>query len=517
MALRAQPGPRGATLRAARAYAPPSRAQGSRARPQLGDRLTRALRNRGVYCVAAALVLVAHLSLALPIYAWYDRLGAWLPFVILLVLLYRYVRLGEKSVPVLMLVALQVYVFYSVPQFSQEGMLLYSGLYQPSERAITSSVALVILGELAFIAGFQLIRKVSRSQSNLFDRILPKPAPNWALGIVLYSLPSLVIYLLNTLRPDYIPVGFRFMALQFFNIYLALVLALYLAYRFQHRTMLKFAFLLIGVMALGGFIQGVMGNIVNPILILFVCAWIWGRAIRKRWVFVALLAIIVINPVKNQFRRLEWGDKDVSSWAKIERRLTSWGTAFENVWDKNSASANVMETASRTSDLIPLAQAVDLVPQTIPYNRGQGMAVALIYWIPRVFWPTKPSSSDLLFNRYAVEFGYTVEEATQTSTTGASTFTEGYWNFGWIGVGGFLLALGVLLGFFFGNNGKHGDSSTIVCMAYFAGVMLFLQPLSLTVSSMLTFTAGIWLAMTGIAWLAEVAPMGRGKHVNVGR
>jgi hypothetical protein len=467
-----------------------------------GDWVQRTLGRKPLYVFVGLTGLFLHLTLARPLYAWYDRVGAWVPLVILLVLLYQYVKQQNKTVPMLLLAALQIYVFYSVPQFSQERLILYSGLYEPSPWALSTAVVLVIIGEVAFILGYRVIARAVSRRPSLFDRLLQAPSPGWSGTLPLYAAPSLVVNVLISLRPDFIPASIRLLLSQVFNAYLALVLMLYVGYKFQLRRMLTLAFVLSACMSFVGFVQGVMGNMVNPLMVVFVSGWIWGGTIRKRWVFATLAAILVINPAKNQFRNMEFSEKDVSSLALVERRLDSWKVAFSDAWKENPTESNIMDTANRANDLLSLAQALDVVPSLVPYNYGQGMGVTLIYWIPRIVWPSKPESSDLLFNRYAVEFGYTTQEGTLTSTTGASAYTEGYWNFGSAGAVLFLLVIGMLLGFFFGNNGSAGDVSTIVAVVYFAGVMLLIQPLTLTASSLVTFTAGIWIAMRGLAWFS---------------
>src|SRR5437867_1397263 len=85
---------------------------------------TRALQGRWLYYIIAAAGLSLHLGLALPLYRWYDRLLAWIPLLILLVLLRRYVLQPYKSIPMLVLVALQIYIFFSLPQFTQDDLAL---------------------------------------------------------------------------------------------------------------------------------------------------------------------------------------------------------------------------------------------------------------------------------------------------------------------------------------------------------------------------------------------------------
>jgi hypothetical protein len=462
--------------------------------------MERVLQSTIAYVLAGCFGLILHLSLALPSYTLTDRIAGWLLLVFLLVALRDYVRRRVKCLPVFFLVAAQVYLFYGIPQFSQEALWLVSGFYTPPAHALSWAVWLVVLGEAAFLAGHTLVLRCM-SGGNYFDRILPRPRPEWRPAVLVYLVPSLILYELNSLRPDYIAITIRMALLQFFNANLGLTILLYLGYRHKDRRSLLAAWGVIAALALVGFIQGAMGSIVFPIFIGFVAAWIWARAIRVRWLVLIIAATIIINPVKNRFRILAWGDKDVSSMAKVASRLDDWGQAFRDAWSgghDDSARQNLMETASRSSDLISFAQAIDFVPEQIPYNHGEGMAISFFYWIPRIFWPSKPESTDLLYNRYAVEFGYSTVEGTRTSTTGTSVFTEGYWNFGVPGVLFFAAAAGSLLALLLGHNGRRGDASTLAAMAYLGGTMLLLIPLALAIPAAVTFTAGVFVAMWGI-------------------
>lgn len=467
------------------------------------DWATRLLHGKTAYIFVGLAGLALHLLLARPIYAWYDRFGAFVPLAILLILLYRYARQRDKDFPVLLLVALQVYVFYSLPQFTQEALRLRAGIYEPTSFAVTSAVLLVIVGQLAFMLGYAVCYAAAKNRANIFDRILPTPTPRWANVLILYTAISLVVFSLVALKRDFIPVAVRFPLTQIFNVYLALALVLYLRYRFQIARLRLSAVLCVLFMSLVGVVQGSTGNIMAPIIMLFVAGWMWGGTIRKRWFIAVVAGFLVINPVKNEFRRLEFGS-EISSFAAIPQRLGTWKLAFENVWVRNNNEFRTLETASRTSDLLSLAQAIDYVPSLVPYNYGEGMGITLIYWIPRVLWTSKVSSTDLLFNRYAVEFGYTTYEGTLTSTTGASAYTEGYWNFGASGIVVFFFTIGVLFGIFFGNGGVRGDVSIIICLVYYASVLLLIQPLILTAPSLITFTVGVWLAMHGLRWLSGV-------------
>ena len=158
-----------------------------------------------------------------------------------------------------------------------------------------------------------------------------------------------------------------------------------------------------------------------------------------------------------------------------------------------------MSTASRASDLLSFTQTIDLVPHVIPYNEGEGMDDAMLFWIPRIIWPSKGSTTDLIYNRYALTFGYLAPEDVGKTAVGISLFAEGYWNYGAYGVFAFLFVAGLILGTLFGNNGKTGQVSTLVCIVYVAPTILVLQALSVTLSSLPSFLIGVTIALRGLS------------------
>lgn len=439
-----------------------------------------------------------HLSLALPIYKWYDRILAWIPLVIFLFTLRKFVKQQHKSIPLLVLITLQIYVFFSLPQFTQEDLRLSGGImYFPSEGSLTVAMLLTVGGELIFLLAFYVATSLSKRISiALYDSSL-EPTLGWATLAKFYCVLAFVVYAIAALTVGYLPISVRYLATQLLNVYLGLSILLYLGYSYQRKRLIALAYLLALGMSFVGFIQGMLTAIVGPLVLLFLARWVWGKVFNVRWVIIGIFAVLFINPVKNEFRSLpSWLNNDTASLLSVEERLKDWSTSFERVWIEGTADDSVYaSTASRTSDLLSFSQAIDQVPEIVPYNKGEGMEMAMLFWIPRVLWPSKGSSTDLIYDRYALTFGYLSEQEIGRTAVGISIFTEGYWNFGTAGVFIFLALAGFLLGTFFGNNGRFGQVSTLVALAYVAPTVLVLQALSVTVASLPSFLIGIWIVL----------------------
>jgi len=157
---------------------------------------------------------------------------------------------------------------------------------------------------------------------------------------------------------------------------------------------------------------------------------------------------------------------------------------------------------------LSFTQTIDLVPSVIPYNEGDGMDDAMLFWIPRILWPSKGSTTDLIYNRYALTFGYLAPEDVGKTAVGISVFAEGYWNYGTYGVFAFLFVAGFILGTLFGNNGRTGQVSTLVCMVYVAPTILVLQALSVTLASLPSFLIGITIALRGLSLASRAVKPG---------
>src|SRR6266542_1444063 len=436
---------------------------------------------------------------------------AWIPLVILLFLLRRYVLQPYKSNPILGLIALQIDICCSVHQFSQEDLNLTMGaVYDPSMNGVTLAMMLTVGGELVFIFAYQIAATLTKRLSGAFYQITETPDLSWAWVAKIYGLAAFIVYMAATLTVSYFPVSVRFLITQLFSVYLALALLLYIGHSFSRRRLIIFAYLLATGMAFVGLLQGMLSAIVGPFVLLFLARWVWGKRFDVRWVVLAVLAVLFINPVKNEFRLLpSWLNQDVSSVDLVQDRLRDWSVSFEKVWLEAESDRSVYtSTASRASEVLSFTQTIDLVPSVIPYNEGDGMDDAMLFWIPRILWPSKGSTTDLIYNRYALTFGYLAPEDVGKTAVGISVFAEGYWNYGTYGVFAFLFVAGLILGTLFGNNGRTGQVSTLVCMVYVAPTILVLQALSVTLASLPSFLIGITIALRGLSLASRAVKPG---------
>jgi hypothetical protein len=474
--------------------------------------MVRSLSRSRTYYFVAVVGLFVHLIFGHPLYQWYDRVLGWLVFVIFLAVLRFTFRQARRSVPIALLVAGQIYIFYGMAQFSQSEMTLLLGTYVPSDEALTWALALVVVGELLFLLGYYVASPLSDVVARICYRRLPVPTEKWSSGIIFYSLIAFLVAATISLHPKYIPTTFRFFLSQIFNLYLGLALLLYVGFTYGNKKTLKAANLIVIGMLLVGLIEGMLGTMMGTVIEVFVARLVWRKELGLKWLIIAVILFILLNPVKYEFRREVWvnKEKDVTSLGQIEYRLENWLDSFQRVWILKTTSQNVVEpSASRTSELLPFAQVIDYVPSKVPYDSGRSLRDALLFIVPRFIAPNKGSSSDLLYNRYAVTFGFTTPEGTETTTIGTSIFAEGYWNFGVLGVFFYLLSAGLILGDFFAANGKFERVSTMICLAYLGPLIFPLQPLAMTIPAIIVYIVGVFISMSLLSFVSQFGVFAR--------
>ena len=104
-------------------------------------------------------------------------------------------------------------------------------------------------------------------------------------------------------------------------------------------------------------------------------------------------------------------------------------------------------TLGRLSLLQQTANVMESTPERIPYQNGRLYSYMLVTFVPRFFWPDKPSVNDS--NRwYQVAYRLTMPNELKGVSIAVGYLTESYINFGWFGPPVVMFCLGILLGLF---------------------------------------------------------------------
>jgi hypothetical protein len=167
------------------------------------------------------------------------------------------------------------------------------------------------------------------------------------------------------------------------------------------------------------------------------------------WTMLAVTAVIVLflQVGKGEFRAKYWAEGAAGTLAERFDYWTSsswskWGQWFSS-GDSETLRELTSQTTSRTSVLTLSALVMAKTPEVVPFQRGVSYEYLLVTFIPRFVWADKPSANDA--NKfYQVEYGLTRPEDLRGVSIASGFESEAYMNFGWLGVFGISLLVGIL-------------------------------------------------------------------------
>jgi len=200
--------------------------------------------------------------------------------------------------------------------------------------------------------------------------------------------------------------------------------------------------------AIDGASTGFLEAALAPIGIMFACQWLYHRRINVLLLAAIFGAMLLLNPVKGEFREAVWYSVSSSPeesrldkallW--IESGVESWSDVLGG---RVRGSDAAVQLVSRTSMIDVLALVYEATPDSEPYLAGETYSYFAYSLIPRFVWPEKPVATA---NRtLAVRYGLTTPEGAERSTFGISLVGEGYANFGWVGSVTVMALLAVVL------------------------------------------------------------------------
>jgi len=195
-----------------------------------------------------------------------------------------------------------------------------------------------------------------------------------------------------------------------------------------------------------GLSSGWLGSFASIIVVCGAIYFAEKRRVPRLALFLVIFFTLFFQVGKEEFRKVYWSTDTETS--KIDRArfwadtsLAKWHDAASDATGE-ALEAALNSTFSRVSLLTQTANVVEMTPSVVPYQGAQLYSYLVVTWIPRVLWPEKPSVSEA--NRfYQVTYGLSTEEGLETVAIGVGVMTEAYISFGWIGVVGIMLLMGI--------------------------------------------------------------------------
>jgi hypothetical protein len=356
----------------------------------------------------------------------------------------------REKIPLFVLISAMYWIAYVIPLFwTKHEINLVGGGHQLSGDSITGSLCLVVFGLAALGIGM-------------------KAAANWrfmdSFRLDIHASPSRwsylrLVFLATVLLRIAVPIyalgggGRQFLA-SMETIVPSLVFAILFRYYLrgaaaQLDKVLLGGYVLIALVA--GIASGWLASFVG-VVIMAIAVYVYER---RRLPLVAIMIgipiVLFLQPGKEKFRQQYW--REGASESYIERfnfwMYSSWSAWEQTILNPGEGQAGDLAnmTLGRLSLLQQTANVIESTPDRIPYQNGRLYSYMFVTFIPRLFWPDKPSVNDA--NRwYQVAYRLTSRDNLNGVSIAVGYLPESYINFGWLGPPAVMFGLGILLGMF---------------------------------------------------------------------
>jgi hypothetical protein len=348
------------------------------------------------------------------------------------------------------LIGLMYWLAYAVPLFwLRHDIGLVTGYHQLSEDAITRSLYLSVLGVAAIAMGMAAARRLRFMES--FKPDIHRSPARW--HYLRFAL--LATALLRVAVPiDVLGGGGRQFLAIIESVVPSVVFVILLRYYLRGKAIPEDKLLLAGyagIALVAGISSGWLGSFVS-LAIMATAVYVYER--RKLplvAIMIGIPVVLFLQPGKEKFRAAYWHSGTSESY--VERLNfwmgTSWSTWEEALSNSDQEKARKLAnlTLGRLSLLQQTANVVESTPERVPYQNGRLYSYMLVTFVPRLFWPDKPSINDS--NRwYQVAYGLTTRNQLKGVSISVGYLPESYINFGWFGPPVVMFCLGIFLGLF---------------------------------------------------------------------
>jgi hypothetical protein len=371
---------------------------------------------------------------------------SWMPWAA-----YRKWSIGPRTtIPLFCLLGAVYWAVYALPLFwLRHEIHLVTGIHEVSEPAITRALYLAVLGVMALCVGISVAGRWQFMESFRPDIHRSPGRWNYLRFALLASAFLRIAVPIITLGGG----GRQFLSIietVVPSITFVILLRYYLrgsAIAFDKVLLAGYA----GVALIAGISSGWMGTFVG-LAVMATGVYVFEK--RKFPLLALMLAIPVLlflQPGKEKFRQQYWREGASDSYFErfnfwMESSSTEWEKALSSS-DQDSARRLANQTLGRISLLQQTANVMEATPERVPYQHGRLYSYMLVTFIPRLFWPDKPSVN--ASNQwYQVTYRLTDSTALGGVSIAAGYLTESYISFGWFGPPLVVFFIGLLLGLF---------------------------------------------------------------------
>src|ERR1017187_6589087 len=356
----------------------------------------------------------------------------------------------RERIPLFVLIGVIYWLAYAVPLFwLRHDIALVTGNHQLPEDAITRSLYLGVLGVAALGMGMRAAKRLRFMES--FTPDIHRSPARWhylrfallATALLRFAVP------IDALGGG----GRQFLAI-IESVVPSVVFAILLRYYLRGRAMPVDKILLAGYVSIAlvaGISSGWLGSFVGIAIMATVVYVYEKRKLPLVAIMIGIPIVLFLQPGKEKFRQRYWRTGASESYVErlnfwMDTSWNAWGEALSNS-DEEKARNLASQTLGRLSLLQQTANVMESTPERVPYQNGRLYSYMLVTFVPRLFWPDKPSVNDS--NQwYQVAYRLTDPRALRGVSIATGYLTESYISFGWFGPPLVIFFLGLFLGLF---------------------------------------------------------------------
>jgi len=418
---------------------------------------------------------------------WADSLVALVAYLLVVAAAvlptFLWVRLGRPGVPVLPAMAALCVLYYAIPILrGREDLAEYS-----AEEILVAAVTVALYLGVASLASFMLLRSARRGQASRVGLL----SDSQMRTVIYLGLGGGTLFLAGAQAGTLGWLG-TFFGLTRTIALTVLVVGCYLLGVARGRGLLRGRDWLLasGTLALAILISWSSLFLVGGMTFLLAAAvgYVTTRG-RIPWVLagLALVVVSILHAGKEEMRNRYWqvGSNTGGSAGILELPglVKEWFEVGLEVYGSPSMGRSALDRASLLQILL---RAQRLTPDVIGFLRGETYMLLPRVLVPRFLNPTKPKSQigmDMLNIRY----GLLTMEGTEKTAVGWGLIAEAYANFGFAGVAGIALLVGLACGWAgrWSAGGTTISLPTLMAIALMIGLINLEQDLVSVVMALL--------------------------------
>ncbi len=227
--------------------------------------------------------------------------------------------------------------------------------------------------------------------------------------------------------------GSGFLGIVSSSIYVGIALLMIAYLRFRSRPALLLMCVLLPSTMVIAFTTGSKRFFLLPLIMVALTHVLVTRRIRARYLVGGLLLITLVYPLNQFYREVVTRGRMLGPVQILQdpnRAVALMSEFLSGVELDEYLQAGLQATGNRLNELGIDTLIVRDTPDYVPFQGGWTIGYAFLAFIPRLFWPGKPS---ITFGKWVTE-NYSAPDTGVVSDTGASWVGELFFNFGFTGV-----------------------------------------------------------------------------------